>query len=101
MRQPINHRIPATRGHQLTRDRVRMVPVPARYLIRIRGHLGPTVLAAFPDLDVRRHGAETVLTGLLDHSAMYGMLAVMEALNLDLLELRRLGPDPRSPQPGE
>lgn len=38
-------------------------------------------------------GDETVLTGLLeDRSALYGVLAQIEALGLDLLELRRVGP---------
>jgi hypothetical protein len=31
------------------------------------------------------HGAYTVLTGLLDRSALYGVLAEIEALGLDLL----------------
>ena len=31
----------------------------------------------------RRHGAHTVLTGLLDRSALYGVLAEIEALGLD------------------
>jgi hypothetical protein len=36
-------------------------------------------------------GGETVLTGVLeDRSAVFGVLAQIEALGLDLLELRRL-----------
>ena len=76
-----------------------MDPAPARYSIRVRGHLGPTLLAAFPDMASRRCGAHTVLTGPLDHAALYGMLAIMESLDLDLLEVRRLAPDPQSPRP--
>jgi hypothetical protein len=38
-------------------------------------------------------GAHTVLTGLLDRSALYGVLAEIEALGLDLLEIRKLTPD--------
>jgi len=34
-----------------------------------------------------------VLTGLLDRSALYGVLAETEALGLDLLEIQRLTPD--------
>jgi hypothetical protein len=34
-----------------------------------------------------------VLTGLLDRSALYGVLAEIETLGLDLLELRKLTPD--------
>lgn len=74
-----------------------MDPAPARYVIRINGHLGATVLLAFPALASRWHGAHTVLTGLLDRSALYGVLAEIEALGLDLLELRQLTPEHRSP----
>jgi len=62
-----------------------MDPAPAPYLIRINGHLGATVLSAFPALAPQHHGAHTVLTGLLDRSALYGVLAEIEALGLDLL----------------
>jgi hypothetical protein len=41
-----------------------------------------------------------VLTGLLDRSALYGVLAEIEALGLDLLELRKLTPDRGSPGTG-
>ena len=77
-----------------------MDPVAAPYTIRINGHLGATVLSAFPTLAPQHHGAQTLLTGLLDRSALYGVLAEIEALGLDLLEIRKLAPDRRSPQPG-
>jgi hypothetical protein len=69
----------------------------ARYAIRINGHLGPTVLSAFPALASRRHGACTLLTGFLDRSALYGVLAEIETLGLELLELRQLDPHDESP----
>ena len=69
-----------------------MGPESARYKIRINGHLGATVLSAFPALASRRHGAHTVLTGRLDRSALYGVLSEIEALGLELLELRQLEP---------
>jgi hypothetical protein len=40
-----------------------------------------------------------VLTGLLDRSALYGVLAEIEALGLDLVEVRQLTPRPKSPHP--
>jgi hypothetical protein len=49
----------------------------------------------------RRHGAYTVLTGLLDQSALYGVLAEIEALSLDLLEVRQIEPQRKSPEPGD
>jgi hypothetical protein len=70
-----------------------MDPAPVRYTFRINGHLGATVLSAFPALASRRHGSHTVLTGFLDRSALYGVLAEVEALGLDLLELRQLEPE--------
>ena len=74
-----------------------MDPEPSRYVIRINGHLGATVLSAFPALASRWHDGNTVLTGLLDRSALYGVLAEIEALGLDLLEVRQLTPEHESP----
>ena len=88
------------RAHLLAPDNGRMDPACARYIIRIDGHLGATMLSAFPALASQHHGAHTVLTGLLDRSALHGVLAEIEALGLDLLEIRKLTPDGRSPQPG-
>jgi hypothetical protein len=74
-----------------------MDAAPARYVIRVNGHLGATLLSAFPALAWQHHGAHTVLTGLLDRSALYGVLAEVEALGLDLLEVRQLAPDRKPP----
>ena len=100
-RQPGGHRIPVMRGHLPARDHGVMDMAPALYMIRINGHLGATVLSAFPAMAPRHHGAHTVLTGLLDRSALYGVLAEIEALGLDLLEVRQLGTDRKSPGSGE
>ncbi len=78
-----------------------MDPAAALYTIRINGHLGPMVLSAFPAMVPQRHGTQTVLTGLLDRSALYGVLAEIETLGLDLLEVRQLVPDRKSPEPGD
>jgi hypothetical protein len=68
-------------------------PPPHRYQIIVRGRLGPTMRAAFPALQARTDGDQTVLTGTLaDHAALYGVLAEIEALGLELLEVRRLPP---------
>jgi hypothetical protein len=74
---------------------------PALYAIRINGHLGATLLFAFPAMVPEQQGPVTVLTGVLDQPALYGVLAEIEALGLDLLEVRQLPPRPDSPEPGE
>lgn len=60
------------------------------YKIRVRGLLCETILGAFPELRAQGRGAETVLTGeLADQAALFGVLAQIEALGLELLEIRR------------
>jgi hypothetical protein len=77
-----------------------MDPTPAWYTIRIDGHLGAMVLAAFPALVSRRQGTCTVLTGLLDRSALYGVLAEIEALGLDVIEFRQVESERGAPESG-
>ncbi|HEV2373690.1 MAG TPA: hypothetical protein VGS19_16140 [Streptosporangiaceae bacterium] len=89
------------RVHLPALDHGLMDLAPARYAIRIRGHLGATVLSAFPALVPQRRGADTVLTGLLDRSALYGVLAEVDALGLDLVEVRQVMPQRRSPESGD
>ena len=78
------------RSHQPAGPHGLKDPEPALYTIRINGHLGATLLSAFPAMAARPDGGHTVLTGLLDRSALYGVLAEIEALSLDLLEVRQL-----------
>ena len=60
-----------------------------RYEIRLRGPIGPTLLEAFPTLSARQAGKDTVLIGRLpDQSALYGVIHLLEALGLELLEVR-------------
>jgi hypothetical protein len=65
-----------------------------RYEIRVRGPIGPTILEAFPTLSARQAGKDALLSGQLsDQSALYGVIHQLEALGLDLLEVRSLGRD--------
>ena len=60
------------------------------YEFRIRGLLGDTLLSAFPGLQAQVQGGETVLGGALpDQSALYGVLAQIEQLGLELLDVHR------------
>jgi hypothetical protein len=59
--------------------------------IRVRGPIGPTIMQAFPCLTATQTGHDTLLTGSLpDQSALYGVIHQLEALGLQLLEIRRL-----------
>jgi hypothetical protein len=78
--------------HLPARDHVVMDWAPALYVIRVDGHPGAMTLSAFPGMEPQRKGTQTVLTGWLDQSALYGVLAEMEALGLVLLEVRRMEP---------
>ena len=87
-------------GHLTAPDHGPMSDDPVLYQIRVNGHLGPTLLTAFPALVPEQQDAETVLTGLLpDAAALYGVLAEIEALGLDLLEVRKVRPG-RHQDPG-
>jgi len=73
-------------------------PQLQRYEIWIRGHLGQTLRSAFPALQAQARSGDTILTGVLaDQATLYGVLAEIEALGLELIEVRRLPPH----QPGD
>ena len=74
-----------------------MASLPDLYTIRIKGRLGATALSAFPTMLSELKGSETELTGLLeDRSAVFGVIGQIEALGLELLELRQIRPRPPS-----
>jgi len=68
---------------------------PANYEIRVRGHLGATMRRAFLALRAQTEGQDTLLRGAVaDQAALHGVLAQIEALRLELLEVRRLPCEP-------
>lgn len=74
---------------------------PELYEIRVRGLLGPMLLEAFPDLAAHRQGQDTLLRGQLpDQSALYGVIQQLDALGLELLEVRRWSADSAQRQGG-
>ena len=51
------------------------------------------MMQAFPTLAASRSAQDTLLTGSLpDQSALYGVIQQLEALGVQLLEIRRLPP---------
>ena len=63
------------------------------YEICVGGHLGEMIRSAFPDLRVRVEDDHTILSGVFaDQAALYGVLSQLEALSLELIEVRRLPP---------
>jgi monoterpene epsilon-lactone hydrolase len=62
------------------------------YEICVRGPIGPTMLEAFPELTAHRCGGDTLLRGSLpDQSALYGVIQQLDALGLELIEVRQPG----------
>ena len=75
---------------------------PGLYRFRIKGRLGATALSAFPSLASEVKRGETVLSGALeDRSALFGALAQIEALGLELLEVRQIAAASQSPESGD
>ena len=73
----------------------------ASYEIRVRGRLPAELLSAFPEM---RPAVEpettTVLTGdFLDQAALHGLLKRLEALGIELIEVRRSAGEPEPPAP--
>jgi len=62
------------------------------YEIRVRGQLGDSLLRAFDGLEAETAGQDTLLRGAVrDPAALHGVLAQIETLGLELIEVRRLG----------
>jgi hypothetical protein len=82
-------------AHLIGVDDSGVLTPPGLYAIRIKGRLGATALSAFPLMVSELKDDETVLTGSLeDRSALFGVLAQIEALGLELLELKQIDGGP-------
>ena len=63
----------------------------AEYTFRIAGWLTRRLLKALEPLEARTTAGDTLLVGrLVDRAALYGVIARIEALGLELVELQRL-----------
>jgi len=62
-----------------------------RYEIRVRGTMGDAVLKRFEEFEVEVAPVETVLTGTIrDQAELHGLLARIEALGLELVEVKQV-----------
>jgi hypothetical protein len=63
---------------------------PTRYRITVRGHLTEQLASAFEGLDPEPGVGQTALVGqICDQSHLYGVLALVRQLGLDLLSVER------------
>ena len=63
----------------------------ASYEIRVRGRLSDSLMAAFEGMRASVEPVETVLHGpVRDQAELYGLIGRIQALGLELIELRRL-----------
>ena len=64
---------------------------PSRYEFRIRGRLGERLLSSFEGFDAEVQPVETILRGsITDQAALHGVLEQIEALGLELVEVRQV-----------
>jgi len=68
----------------------RVTNAPQMYEIRVAGHLSQNWAARFEGLSMRHEPqGETVLSGLLDQSALHGVLVRIRDLGLNLVSVNR------------
>ncbi|TWG24249.1 hypothetical protein FHX34_102802 [Actinoplanes teichomyceticus] len=81
--QPETMNVPAERSAS--------APSRALYQLRLAGLIPPDLVGDIEGLRITEEPAETVLCGeLADQSALFGLLARIHGLGLQLLEVRRL-----------
>jgi hypothetical protein len=65
--------------------------VAPSYEIRVKGVVGDPVLGSLGDLDASVRPAETVLRGVItDQAELHGLLDRIQALGLELIEIRQV-----------
>jgi hypothetical protein len=58
------------------------------YEVIVRGRFGPAVAGAFDGLTATTANSSTVLRGAIDQAALHGVLERIDALGLELLDIR-------------
>ncbi len=62
-----------------------------RYELRVRGQVGPTIVASFDGWESETSADATVLRGpVRDQSELHGLIDRVQDLGLELIEVRRL-----------
>jgi hypothetical protein len=69
----------------------------ALYEIRVRGSLGASVVQTFAGFEAKTEAGETVLRGSIrDQDELHAVLEQIDGFGLELVEVRRVEPPPRS-----
>jgi hypothetical protein len=77
----------------VTNEQTGSPTAPSSYEIRIRGRITKSFQAAFDGLSITVNPVETVIRGnAIDQAALYGILERIQALSLELVEIRRIPP---------
>lgn len=75
----------------------RVTNAPKLYEIRVAGHLSANWAARFEGLSIQHQPeGETILCGLLDQSALHGVLVRIRDLGLKLISVNRIGTEEAS-----
>jgi hypothetical protein len=78
----------------MVRNRTTDLDDPSIYQIRIKGHLGSQWTDWFKGLTITlEDNGETLLTGPVDQSALYGLLKKVRDLGAPLISVVRVEPD--------
>jgi hypothetical protein len=60
------------------------------YEVRVLGRVGPAAQEAFEGMAVHVEPPKTVLSGTLDQAALQGLVERIQALGLELVDIRRV-----------
>jgi hypothetical protein len=68
---------------------------PVHYQIKLKGHLDHKWSEWFEGIDISTGDGETILSGqVADQAALHGLLIRIRDLNLTLLSVEQIDPDP-------
>jgi hypothetical protein len=88
--EPHGHPGRVTPDHP-SRCEIRCLVSGDRYEIRVKGSIGEPLLDSFEGLEGRVRPAETILRGqVTDQPALHGILDRIQALGLELIEVKRV-----------